>query len=109
MEVSSSARSSSGKSRKVEYIKLAQSTNNIPRLAAREMALGFNDKHILIGQVEEYNRRIQLPTFHIKGNFTSDVSVPVVFTPVLRERYGTGYRYMLTSNGTPYLQFMFWY
>lgn len=31
---------------------------------------------MLIGQVEEYNRRIQLPTFHIKGSFTSDVSEP---------------------------------
>ncbi|XP_067928285.1 ras-associating and dilute domain-containing protein-like isoform X2 [Watersipora subatra] len=36
------------------------------------MALtGCPDKQALVGQVEEYNRRIQLPTFHIKGNFTS--------------------------------------
>lgn len=59
-------------SKKVEYIKLAQ--KKLPRLSATEMALGFQDKHMLIGQVEEYNRRIQLPTFHIKGSFTSDVS-----------------------------------
>ena len=69
----SKLRPNSTKSRKLEYIQLVQ--NNLPRLSATEMALtGFNDKHILIGQVEEYNRRIQLPTFHIKGNFTSDVS-----------------------------------
>ena len=65
-------RSQSTKSRRVEYIKIAQ--KSAPRLTASEMALGFRDKHVLIGQVEEYNRRIQLPTFHIKGNFTSDVS-----------------------------------
>lgn len=65
-------RSQSTKSRRVEYIKIAQRSSQ--RLTAREMALGFKDKHVLIGQVEEYNRRIQLPTFHIKGNFTSDVS-----------------------------------
>jgi len=42
------------------------------------MALGFTDMHSLIGKVEEYNRRINLPTFHIRGNFTSEVSL--IFT-----------------------------
>lgn len=60
-----------------EYIKLSAGSPKPPRPRSTiigEMALGFSDKHVVIGKVEEYNRRIQLPTFHIKGNFTNDVS-----------------------------------
>lgn len=61
--------------RKLDYLSLAGNADIRSCSAATpNMALGFQDKHILIGQVEEYNKRISLTTFHIKGNFTSDVS-----------------------------------
>lgn len=66
--------------RKLDYLSLAGDTDVANHtLPVPDMALGFQNKHILIGQVEEYNKRISLPTFHIKGNFTSDVSVEKLF------------------------------